>query len=239
MATVCSWNDKVWRRSVPVLAQKYKVTLAQILNQFALDTVGNAFDRIPPGDYDTKRLFIKLLLTDQLSTRVRRYAHGKRRGEYHKTGARNKQLQRVHLLANYYRAKYGRPGLYGKNMLRYAGAMKQRRQVGVGSVKSVFLPMIRALNPLVKFKFPFAKTSKISRWPGSRGYGIAKPAQESWSPKAILQLRYTARFHQEAKLQRMYDQAVDAALAWKKSKMIRDAQRFLDPVNQQFNLAQK
>jgi hypothetical protein len=89
--------------------------------------------------------------------------------------------------------------------------MRRRATVSVGYLKSVFLPIIRRMNPLVQFPFPFIKTKNISRWPGSAGHGIAKPAQVGWNPIASFRAEGKVTSKEQAKVDSMYQQAMQLA----------------------------
>jgi hypothetical protein len=150
---------------------------AEIVNQRALNVMGRTFDLIPPASgagVEGKRAEIKAYMDEPILYRLKVFKSGKRKG---KTGARGQPLMRKHLIAQARRKKRGLKGLYGWQMRKASAGLSRRAQVSVGFLKSLFLPVIRALNPLVPFKFPFAKTRNISRWPNSAGHGIASPAK--------------------------------------------------------------
>src|SRR5436190_10925031 len=129
-------------------------SLPEILNQRELNIVGRAFDLIPPSDPVAKRGEIKEYLTQQLSQRIRLAKTG--RARFVKRGRKADQLQRVHLIIQSRRAKEGKKGLWGPVMRRAAGRFAAKAQVSVGFVKSVFIPIIRSLNPIVQYKFPLS-----------------------------------------------------------------------------------
>lgn len=196
--------------------------LAEIVNQRTLNVAGRAFDHIAPhgdgNDVQAKRQQIKLYLREPLSTRIKLAHSGKRKGQIIRKGARNKQLQRVHLIINAWRRFAGKKGLYGAEMMKASGAFKARAQISAGFLKSVWLPILKRLNPIVRYKFPFAKTSRISIWPGSAGYGrisIAKndvPAPEAIFQIAIALAGRAGKPSQESKVQAMEATALQAAL---------------------------
>ncbi len=175
-----------------------------------------------------KRASIKAFLNTQRSTAVKMATSGKRKGIFIRRKARNKELRIKHVIANYWRGKAGKPGLYGKAMLHYSGKMTSKRQRGVGALMAPFLPVIRALNRVAKYKYPFSKTSgaKVAIWPGSAGSG-ATPAPKGANPVARLLMRFATRKGQESRVARIVNPVVQAALDWKAGKLLREAEREL------------
>lgn len=223
-------NTREFSAAIRQLARKLpQEKLPQLLNQAALDVAGEAFDAIPPasGAVDSTRLKLRRFLREQLSTTIKLATSGKRKGSLIRRGGRAKQLIRANLLANYWRGRAGKPGLYGAAMRKYTGKLTGARTRGVGFIKSVFLPIIRGLNPLVKYKFPFNKTAKIARWPGSKGFGIATPARPSWNPVATFEIRNDIRNSQAGKVQNLYFRVVQAAIDFKAAKLQRQFEREL------------
>lgn len=176
------------RRGIEAKLEVSRRTLPELLNQMQANIVHHVLEILPPSDPDTKRLEIQLYLKAQLSTRFKQATSGKRKGLFLKKGKRNNQLQRVHLILQARRKKYGLPGLYGKDMRLAAGKFKASATKGVGYAKSMYIPLARALNPVVKYKIPANLTMKIARWPGSAGYGQVTLAEAGDVPQAILQI---------------------------------------------------
>ncbi len=216
-----------FNRGAQMLVDVARRSARDIVNQAALDVSGRAFDNLAPSDPQAKRTEIKKHLEAEISVPVRKIKTGPNAGKIVRDN-RRRALQRVHLLVNFYRGKSKKRGLYGEGMKRAAGRMKKKRQVGVGYLKSVFLPIIRMLNPLCKFKFPYSKTHSISRWPGSRGFGIAQPAQRGAHPLVLLKIGVKVRNPQDAKVNKMMQKAFQEALDWKAGKMQREAERIMD-----------
>lgn len=148
---------------------------AEIVNQRGLNVAGRTYDLIPPSSgagVPAKRGQIKAYMNQPVATRLRPL----KKGGFRKKEPKRNTLRRVHLIIQARRRRRGLKGLYGAKMRTAAAGLSRHAQVSVGFLKSIFLPIIRGLNPLVRFKFPFAKTSNISRWPNSAGHGIATPA---------------------------------------------------------------
>jgi hypothetical protein len=163
-------------------------TLPQLLTQATANIIKRTLERMPPPNVDTKRQEIRAYLATRISTRVKLAKSGKRKGQFIQKAGRNKQLQRAHLILQARRRKAGLPGLYGKQMLEQSGKFKQRSTVSVGYAKSLYIPAVRALNPVVRYKVPYDLTRKIARWPGSAGYGQITLPQPSDLPQVVLQI---------------------------------------------------
>lgn len=227
MSAKLTIDTKRFQLGIQKLGEIKRRSTAQIVNQAALDVAGRCWETSQPGaagEAPAKRSKIKAFMDAQLSQKVRATKSGK----FVKAGKKSSQLQRKHLIANYWRGKAGKPGLYGQAMKAYSGKMSGKRQRGVGALMAPFLPIIRALNPRVKFKYPFAKTrgAKVAIWPGSAGSG-ATPAVKGDNPFALLSVRSGAREGQEGKVGKMLTTVIQAALDWKGDKMLRQAERDL------------
>jgi len=110
---------------------------------------------------------------------------------FRQNGGSEKQLQRVHLIAQMRNKREGKKGLYGAEMSRVAGGIKSTASKSVAFLKSVFLPIIVTLNPLVKKKFPFSKTRNIQRWPGGAGHGkVVLTGLGTLNPMAVLNMEW-------------------------------------------------
>lgn len=185
------------------------------VRQRALNIAGRIFDLIPPesgSPVEAKRFEIKQYMSTTLSSRVRMAKRGKRAGHLIRRGGRDRQLKRVNLIVQARRAKSGKKGLYGEAMSAASGYFQQNAQKAVGFLKSPFLPIIRTLNPMCRFKFPFAKTKNISRWPGSSGFGWAKVVNSDKSPMVILDANVTVDAN-EGRVQSIYNAAATRAVA--------------------------
>lgn len=233
MAGKITWNDRELKATVARLRTDFEMSNAQAVNQITLDIVGRTFDNIPPhgggNDIQGKRAEIKAIMNNQIATRVKRFTRGKRAGQFGRAVGRARELYSKNLIANYWRGKLGKKGLYGDAMKRYAGAMAGRRQRGVGSLKAVFIPVIRALNRVCKFKVPADKTSRIARWPGSRADGVAKLATPK-DTKAEFLVGYKEKSSMGPEVKAIYEAAGAEAFDWKRGHMMRDVERELTPV---------
>jgi len=210
-----------------------KRDLADIVNQRTLNVAGRAFDRLPPRDVQAKRAEIKRYLQEPLSQRIR---IAKSSGRVVKKGKKENQLQRMHLIVQARRAKRGLPGLYGRAMKRASGAFLQRAQVSVGFVKSILLPIITTLNPLVRFKFPFAKTRNISRWPGSAGFGRVQVAKAGEVSRAPFQIGANLKVPGEGKVRSLLAGALQQALYDEGREMIRHVREKMQATANRFNV---
>lgn len=172
----------------------------EIMNQRAANVIRRMLEIIPPkpGEEQATRANVRNELTEELAVKVRLATSGKRKGQFLRVGSKHfsrrrtkgkdRSLRRVHLIAQAARRKAGKKGLYGESMRLYAAKMVQSRQVGVGWIKAMLIPLARGLQPFIRYKIPARYTSRISRWVGSVGYGIVRPAT-MWqiNPVAILE----------------------------------------------------
>lgn len=159
------------------------------VQQRALNVAGRAFDNVPPSSgsgVEEKRFQVKQYLGQQLAQRVKVAKSGKRKGQIIAFKSGKKQLRRVNLILQAARARHGAKGLYGDRMRILSGAFMGRAERSVGFLKSIFIPVIVTLNPLCRFKFPFAKTRNIARWPGSAGYGRADVRRDRLRPEVSM-----------------------------------------------------
>lgn len=212
-------------------------TLVQIVNQRAINVVERAFDSLPPANPDTQRGKVRSYLRQPLSTNVKLAKSGKRKGQFIKRGARNNQLQRVHLIVQAKRAKAGLPGLYGKKMLHASGKFVSFATKGVGFVKSLFLPAIIGLNPFAQKKVPHSKTHKIARWPGGAGYGRAAAAREGDKPTVTFVIGAALRKvgHQEGKVKAIVERALQFGLNAEAAEIRRHVEDKMRQITAPFN----
>lgn len=225
-------NTAFFSSSVSQLIPITKRDIPDIVNQRTLNVVGRTWDRLPPNDIQGKRAEIKRTLREQLSQRLRTAKTGKPR--FLKSGKKSDQLQRVHLIVQARRAKAGLPGLFGRAMRRASGRFVQRAQVSVGFVKSILLPVITGLNAIVRFKFPFAKTRSVSRWPGSAGFGSVQPAGEGERARATF--RIGARLKTgEGKVQSILSGALQQSLYDEGREILRHVQEKMKQRAERFN----
>jgi len=164
---------------------RYRATtrksLPEILNQRGLNVAGRAFDAIPPGSgggVPSRRAKIKKYMKAKLSPR--RSLLRRRKGATRGSKPQAARLERRHLIIQARRAARGKKGLYGKAMKGAAGRLSGHAQNSVGFLKSIFLPVLRGLQPFSTYKFPFAKTQNIARWAKSAGYGKVTAAREGF-----------------------------------------------------------
>jgi len=221
--------------AIKQLSRGSRKAAVSLSNQIALDIVREWFNRVPPpiGQIDAKRREIRSYLQAQLSTRVRLAKSGKK---FIKVGRKANQLRRVHLITQARQRKAGKKGLYGQRMRSAAAGLARRAQTGVGYLKAILLPVIRGLNPVVKYKMPYSETGgagKIAIWPGSKGGGKVTPA--SGNPFAILNMRWSLHGPREGYARGLilsgWHQAVAFKLQKLKSRIEREMQGEFNRVN--------
>ena len=170
----------------------------ELSNQIALDVSREWFNHMPPpiSAIEAKRREIRDYLRQPLATNIKLAKSGKSKGKLVRRGSKANQLRRVHLIVQARRRNEGKRGLYGSAMKTAAGNFARRAQTSVGYLKVMLLPVIRGLNPLVKYKMPWSETggsgNKIAIWPGSKGFGKVTPAAGK-NPLTILNLRWSLR----------------------------------------------
>lgn len=198
-------DTKVFQLAMREYSRTTKRAWPEIVNQRAANIVRHMLEKIPPkpGTEQAKRGEIRADLTAMYATKVKLATSGKRKGKFIKAGShtfsrrrgkgKDRALRRVHLIAQAARAKAGKKGLYGEEMRKYASKMVRSRQVGVGWIKAALVPLARGINSFIKYKIPHRFTARISRWPGSIGSGIVRPARSS-SMNPVANLENTAIF---------------------------------------------
>lgn len=179
-------------RAIGMNVPLVKRGLAEEVNQRTLNATGRAFEALPPNGRSgasAARRRIKLYMSEPISTRIKLARYGPRKGKFVRAGSKKNQLRRVHLILQARRAKEGKPGLHGAEMRQRAGRFAARSQVGVGFMKSMFLPVLNSLNAVVtRFRFSMAKASGIARWPNSAGWGFGTPARAGERTSAVLRV---------------------------------------------------
>lgn len=247
--------DGKFKRALIKLGQRHKMTQAQIVNQNLLDIAEKSFEfapypkgvtALPPAPQQAIRNEIRQVVADRklgatAQTKEQGIAGriikgGKNKGKFQRYRA-NRQLMAIHLISNYWRGKSGKKGLYGEDMMRYAGSVSKSRTGGAGSLKIAFLPAIRQLMPFAKFKFSWsAKAKGIKRWPGSAGWGSAKPGRPGTKPEAIFTANRTPnKGGRDGYVRGLLVAAVSKAIAWKRAKVIAKAEEMLKPAIAEFN----
>lgn len=215
--------------------------LPDLVNQAALDVAGKNFDDTPPTDVQAERSKISAYLNTPISTRIKLATSGKRKGKFIRKGGRKKQLTRAVLILQARRKRLGLPGIgkgmkrrdIGQEITKLVGFFKSKSSNSAGFLKSVWIPIIRALNPVVQYKFPFAKTRSISRWPQSAGHGKVDIAKPGWNPVATLSILMNwkqsplAKQDQTEKVRAFQLQTMQNALDWKAGKMLHEVEKAL------------
>lgn len=215
-------NTKNFSDAIRFLSEHTKRDFAEILNQRAFNIASRSVDSLKPspGAEQSTRAKIKGYLNETLSTRFRLATSGKRNGKFLRKGSRANQLARVNLIIQARRRKMGIKGLYGDAMRDAEGRFKTAAQVGVGFLKTPFLPIIKGLHGFVKFKRVKTRWGRISVWPGSDGYGRIKPAKSEQSPSVEMTLGWKVS-GAPTKVQRMVVPKMQAAFDAEAKEMVR------------------
>jgi hypothetical protein len=238
MQPVLDLDTSQFDRAMGLYVQSTNRDLAEIVNQRALNVAGRAFDLIPPssgGAIEAKRRKIKSYLDTLISSRLKRLTSGKRKGQFGKKGKRENQLQRRHLIVQARRRKAGLKGLYGQAMRDAAAKLSRTSQVSVGFLKSIFLPIITTLNGIARFKFPFWKTSNISRWPGSAGHGQVSIAVPGTNPIALLRATANTTGWNDAGARKILQDAMQGAIDAEAAEMVRHVAEKMQKTANRFN----
>lgn len=231
-------DAREFSRAIQQLSKGVKKKAVELSNQIALDVSREWFNAMPPpiGQVEAKRREIRGYLNQPLATNIKLATSGKRKGKFIKRGKKKDFLQRRHLVLQARRRRSGQRGLYGQRMRTFAGGFSRRAQIGVGYLKAMLLPVIRALNPVVKYKMPYGETGgtgKISIWPGSKGHGRATIATAR--PLAILNLGWNFHGPREGYARGLvmsgWRQAADFKLQKLKNRMERELNPELNKVN--------
>lgn len=238
MSPRVSIDAREFNRAIQQLSKGVKQKAVDLSNQVALDVAREWFNALPPpiAQVQTKRREIRSYLRQTVAVRIKLATSGKRKGKFIVAGKKGDQLQRRHLIVQARRARAGERGLYGTRMRQFAAGLSRRAQISVGYLKAMLLPVIRALNPVVKFKMPYGETGgsgKISLWPGSKGYGRAKIAVSQ--PLAILNLAWNFHGPREGYARGLvmagWRQAADFKLQKLRNRIERELQPELAKVN--------
>lgn len=222
-------DTRQFESALKFVADNTERALPEILNQRTLNVVGRAFDNTPPASgqgVQAERKRVKDYLGQQVSQRIRQT----KRGNFVKKGTKARQLKRVHLILQARRRRMGQRGLYGPAMTAAAGRFMQRAQVSVGYLKSVFLPIIVTLNRVCRFKFPFNKTSNISRWPGSRGSGRVQIARAGMNVETVIATTVEVEARSSGKVAAIQESAMQRALDAEADEMERHVSEKLQEI---------
>jgi hypothetical protein len=242
--------DGSFKRALKKLGERHKMTAQKIVNQALLDIAEKSFEftQFPKVNIrDELRQVVADRKFAGLKTAAgtNRIAQTKAEGLAGRTTKKGKfirhkaarQLMAINLIVNAIRGKSGKKGLSGDAMTRYAAKASRSRTGGRGSLKIAFLPAMRALMPFAKFKFSWATKAKgIKRWPGSSGWGSAKPASKGTSPEAMFRFsRNPKKSNQDGKVLGIYNRAIAKAIAWKRAKTIEKAEKMMAGDLSEFN----
>jgi len=171
MARKLAEYSKTTRKTTPV-----------ILNQRFSNVMRRAFNFTPPKNVDVERKRVRAYLRQPLATRIKLAKSGKSKGFFIKKASKNKQLQRVHLILNALRGKHGKKGFYGKQMLRASGAFVKVATLSVGFAKTFFMPIIKTMEGVVKFRGIRIRRGNLKIWNDPKSFSSAAPAKETPNP---------------------------------------------------------
>lgn len=171
-------------RQFQAALKEYRATttkaLPEVLNQRAFNIAARTIDSLKPtpGGEQSQRSAIKAYMdSPRGAPKLRVVASGPKRGQLKRVGRKQDMLTAKHLILQARRAKKGLKGLYGQAMRLESGEFTRRAQVGVGFLKSPFVPILKGLVALVKFRKVATRWGRISVWAGSSGFGKVTPAR--------------------------------------------------------------
>ena len=171
-------------RSFNAALKEYRATTAkalpEILNQRAFNIAARTVDSLKPtpGGEQSQRGKIKAYMdSPRGAPKLRVVASGPRRGQLSRAGKKQDRLMAKHLILQARRARKGLKGLCGQAMRLESGEFTRRAQVGVVFLKSPFVPILKGLSALVKFRKVATSWGRISVWAGSSGFGKVTPAK--------------------------------------------------------------
>lgn len=159
--------------------------LPEVLNQRAFNIAARTIDSLKPspGGEQSQRSAIKAYMdSPRGAPKLRVVVNGPKRGQLKRVGRKQDRLMAKHLILQARRAKKGLKGLYGQAMRLESGEFTRRAQAGVGFLKSPFVPIIKGLVAMVKFRKVATRWGRISVWAGSSGFGKVVAAKKSFNP---------------------------------------------------------
>ncbi len=186
-------NTRELKTALKEMSEHTSRGMQDIANQTLLNIAGRSVGNLNPaeGQAKGKRTEIKGYMERPIQA-----FHANGAAVIRKRRGGGKPLILANLIVQARRRRAGKPGLYGAEMARATGAFKGQAQRSVGFLKSLFIPVIRALNPKCKFHgfTPYAATANISRWPGSSGYGeYFFPNKDGWDGQTGFQVGVSSR----------------------------------------------
>lgn len=218
-------------------------TIADILNQSIYDVAWEAamLLRNSDGGPQMKRQSIRGYMWQQLLSHITIIKNKKSAnyGKYTRRGRLNlmpgrrgysQQLHRVHLIVQAKRRKEGKPGHYGRKMAKAAGRFAGSAQNAVKYLTVPFKDVLYNLNAYVKYRkshrIIWGKNAGISLWPrtGARGHGIPAVKLGANNPWSEMSTRWNLRKNAQYAVS-LINQALAAAVAFKRDKLERDAKR--------------
>ena len=253
--------DGSFKRALLRLAEKHQVTSAKIVNQTLLDIAERCFETTPlvtgakDSILDSRKLIRKglnkkvipqekITLSDRLETAKAFLTNKKFRKLFLKNRNKprkykGKKPSLVNLIINARLGRQGKKGVSGQAMKTASAKLIGYRTGAVGSLRIVFLPVIRKLMRYAKFKFSWSKKAKgIKRIPGYESWGAIVQAVKSKSPVATFIVNRTSK---SSKMNRaakgILSSVIAKAIKWKRGKVLETAEKLFREDLAAFNRA--
>lgn len=220
MSVTVKFNMSEFQNALKDVASVSRKTMTEQVNQRTMNIAVRALKSTPPKDVPGKRSEIKTYMDFNPVIRLKVTKSGKNKGKFRPVRKRS-QLTRANLIVQARRAKQGLKGLYGTNMRVASGKLSHNAQIGAGFLKSLFLPIIRGLYSVVKFRPPASLTRYIARWRGSKGDGKIKVARNGVNPTAVLETMIQVDGGQRGKVGAIQSREMRKAISGETAEMNR------------------
>lgn len=223
MSGAISIDTREFKKAIQFVRENTKKDMAEILNQRAFNIAARTVDSMlpkPGAEAGTRGKIKQYMDTPKSEPKLRVVQSGPKRGQLTRVGRLKNRLTLKNLIIQKRRSKQGLKGLYGAEMRELSGDLSRRAQVGVGFLKTPFLPIIKGLVALVKFKKVATRWGRISVWPGSRGFGKVKPAKAGEKPFVEMKLAWNVP-GRPGKVERMIVPKLQAAFNAEAKEMVR------------------
>ena len=250
MANAFRLDTREFDAAIAEYIQTTRRDICDIVNQRAYNVAVRAFDLTPPSGSAGKmgiagaptiyaeKQKIKAELYRKLADSLIRPKTGPNKGKLkqgrHKIRAKNFTFGVLIYQAR--RGRYGQPGLYGAEMEARSTGMIEARVRGVGYLKAVWLPILRGLHNIVRFKvWPKQRMDELARWPGSVGWGSVQPAQPGDNVFVLLRTSLRVRTSQDSKIGPLQQMVMQQAIDEEGAEMHRHVQEKLQETANKFN----
>ena len=226
-------------KAIEEKAARSKRDMAGIVNQAAFNTCARAMRATPQADRQKVRQYlgewvgapavngkVQSQPSNRFGTRHKRAARQLRRvtliaqALFYKThgygigkGKSNKRTKRPKGISRSYPGKPGAVKLgsdYGDAMIRYAGKLFNRAVRSTGYLAAAFVPALRLLAPVVRFKGLASGLPYRVLWQRGSAFGSADAATPGATPEATVTLSIEGRrvnSAAQAKIKQAFDQA--------------------------------